>query len=139
MLYNCSSWAVPKAQLDMLDACNRNHLCIITRHKWPNSLISNDDLYGINLCKDEPFSRRVHRVRWNMFGHVLRMDMKSPAQKSLEFALTGSTKYRARSGRHCSNLLEQLRADMRLRQKGQLRIMRQLSLLRPKAQNKHTW
>ena len=137
MLYNCSSWAVPKAQLDKLDACHRNHLRIITGHKWPNSLISNDALY--RMCKDEPLSRRVHRARWNMFGHVLRMDMNSPAQKSLEFALAGSTKYRARSGRHCSNLLEQLRADMKLRQRGQLRTIRQLSFLRQQAHDKHTW
>ena len=90
MLYNCSSRAVPKAQLDKLDACHRNHLRIITGHKWPNSLISNDALY--RMCKEEPLSRQVHRARWNMLGHVLRMDIESQAQKSLEFALAGCTK-----------------------------------------------
>ena len=96
MLYNCNSWAAPKAAMDKLDACHRKHLRTITGHKWPDSLISNEALY--KMCKTTPLSTKVHQLRWTMFGHVLRMPEDTPAQKALEFAVVGSNKYKAHKG-----------------------------------------
>ena len=44
MLYNCNSWAVPKAMLNKLDESHRRHLRTMTGHCWPKSLISNQAL-----------------------------------------------------------------------------------------------
>jgi len=52
MLYNCNSRAVLKAMLNKLDASHRRHLCTITGHCWPKSLINNQALY--KLCNDKP-------------------------------------------------------------------------------------
>ena len=54
MLYNCNSWAAPKAMLNKLNASHRRHLRNITGHCWPKSLISNQAFY--KLCNDEPLS-----------------------------------------------------------------------------------
>ena len=107
MSYSCNSWAAPKNFLDKLDACYCRHLRTITSHQWPDSVISNDALY--KMCNVVPLSVRVNQQRWSMFGHVLRMPENTPAQQALEFAVLGSSKYRSRTGRHCSNLLSLLR------------------------------
>ena len=137
MLYNCSSWSVPKGSLDRLDTCQRRHLRIITGHGWPKSLISNRALY--ELCRCEPFSHQVKRQRWSMLGHVLRMDPEIPAQRALEFAISGSKKYQARQGRHYANLLEQIRADIKQAGLGLLRTKTHLDKLRIIAKDKYNW
>ena len=71
MLYNCNSWAAPKKFLDKLDACHRRHLCTITGHHWPDSVISNNALY--KMWYVVPLSVRVNQQRWSMFSHVLQM------------------------------------------------------------------
>ena len=48
-----------------------------------------------------------------MFGHVLQMEPKGPAQKALDFAIIGSTKYQEIHGCHCTNLLELLKAEIK--------------------------
>ena len=137
MLYNCNSWAAPKAAIDKLDACHRKHLRTITGHKWPDSLISNEALY--KMCKTTPLSTKVRQLRWTMFGHVLRMPEDTPAQKALEFAIVGSSKYKARKGRHCTNLLSLLRADLKDAGLGTLRTAKKLKELRMLARNKMQW
>ncbi|XP_038074896.1 uncharacterized protein LOC119742796 [Patiria miniata] len=98
MLYNCNSWTAPKVMFDKLDACHRRHLRVITGHCWPKSLISNQALY--ELCNEEPLSSKVTKQRWSMLGHVLRMNPDTPAQRALDFAVTGSQAYKPRRGRH---------------------------------------
>ncbi|KAI8479584.1 hypothetical protein Bbelb_426750 [Branchiostoma belcheri] len=137
MLYNCNSWAAPQTAIDKLDACHRKHLRTITGHRWPNSLISNKALY--KLCNTGPLSTKVKCARWTMFGHILRMPTDTPAQQALTFALVGSNTYRPRKGRHCSNLLSLLRADLKERGLGPLRSERKLQELRRLAMNRTKW
>ena len=137
MLYNCNSWAAPKAAMDKLDACHRKHLRRITGHQWPNSLISNEALY--KMCNTTALSTIVARLRWTMFGHILRMPEDTPAQKSLEFAVVGSNKYKARKGRHCTNLLSVLRADLKDKGLGTLKTAKRLRELRMLATDKVQW
>ena len=124
ILYNCNNWAAPKKFLDKLDACHRRHLRTITSHHWPDSVISNNALY--KMCNVVPLSVRVNQQRWSMFGHVLRMPENTPAQQALEFAVLGSSKYRSCRGRHCSNLLSLLQADLREAGFGTLRLKKKL-------------
>ena len=129
MLYNCNSWATPKTFLDKLDGCRRKHLRTITNHRWPHSVISNDALY--KMC-----NVRVEQQRWSMFGHVLRMPETTQAQQAIAFALFGSNKYRSRTGRHCSNLLSLLRADLKEADIGTFKSKKQLQELRLLAKDK---
>ena len=137
MVYNCNSWAAPKAAMEKLDVCHRKHLRKITGHQWPNSLISNKALY--KKCNTIPLSTKVVQLRWSMFGHVLRMAEDTPAQKALEFAVTGSQKYKARRGRHCTNLLSMLRSDLKDNGLGNLKTLKQLRELRMHAKDKTNW
>ena len=137
MLYNCNSWATPKTFLDKLDACHRKHLRTITNHRWPHSVISNDALY--KMCNVVPLSVRVKQQRWSMFGHVLQMPETTPAQQAMEFALFGSKKYRSRTGRHCSNLLSLLRADLKEAGLGTFKSKKKLQELRLLAKDKRRW
>ena len=138
MLYNCNSWAVPKAMIDKLDACHRRHLRYITGHCWPKSLITNQALY--ELCNEAPLSSKVAKQRWSMLGHILRMDPDTPAQRALDFAVSGSQAYQARQGRHCTNLLGTIRADLKQAGLGPLRTARQLDhCLRQRAHDKARW
>ncbi len=137
MLYNCNSWAVTKATLNKLDACHRKHLRSITGHRWPHSLISNKALYRV--CNEEPLSSKALRQRWTMFGHVLRMPTDSPAQQALDFALVGSSAYQGRRGRHCSNLLETLRSDLKSRGKGPFTTKKHLIDIRNTARDRVAW
>ena len=74
-------------------------------------MISNEALY--NICDAAPLSTKVAQQRWSMFSHILRMPEDTPAQKALEFAILGANKYKARMGRHCTNLLNVLQTDLK--------------------------
>jgi hypothetical protein len=41
------------------------------------------------------------------------MPEDTPAKKFLEFPVVGSKKYKAHTARHCTNLLNMLRADLK--------------------------
>jgi hypothetical protein len=125
MMYNCHSWAASKVALDKLDACHRKHLCTITGYRWPDSILSNDA-----LCNTSPLSVKVAKQRRSMFGHVLRMAEETSAQRTLKFALFGASKYKARRGRHCINLLSVLRGDLKKAGLGTLKLRMDLRKLR---------
>ena len=74
-----------------------------------------------------------------MFGHVLRMQEETPAQKALEYAVVGANRYKARQGRHCINLFGILRADLKKANLGTLRSAKKLKELRTIASDKNKW
>ena len=67
------------------------------------------------------------------------MPEDTPAQKALEFAVVGSNKYKARKGRHCTNLLSILRADLRDVGLGTLITAKNLQELRMLTRDKNQW
>ena len=67
------------------------------------------------------------------------MDPDTPAQRALDFAVSGSQAYQARQGRHCTNLLGTIRADLKQAGLGPLRTARQLHCLRQRAHDKARW
>ena len=73
-----------------------------------------------------------------MLGHVLRMDRNSPAQRALQYAVEGAQMYSGRRGRHTTNLLDILKADMKQREMN-LRNINDLELLRSAAADKARW
>ena len=80
----------------------------------------------------------VAEARWNMLGHVLRMDQNAPAQRALQYAVEGAEMYSSRRGRHITNLLDILKADMKHREMNSCNI-NDLELLRSAAADKARW
>ena len=73
-----------------------------------------------------------------MLGHMLRMNQDAPAQNALLYAVEGAQKYKGRRGRHMTNLLDTLKAD--IKERGMhLRNTRDLELLRQTAADRSKW
>ena len=69
------------AQSKKLDVFHRRHLRQVLRVKWPRK-ISNKKLY--KACGvEEPLSVKVGRLRWSLFGHVLRLKEEAPARQAM--------------------------------------------------------
>ena len=115
LLYNCNSWCPRQATLDKIDTLHRRHLRVILNYKgWPNGQISNKALYArCNIA--EKLSGRIERQRWNMFGHILRLDENTPAQLALLFAIEAEEKLTGRWGRPRMNLFSVLIKDLQAR------------------------
>ncbi|KAI8519244.1 hypothetical protein Bbelb_025010 [Branchiostoma belcheri] len=137
MLYNCNSWAAPRTAIQKLDICHRKHLRAITGLQWPRSRVTNDTLYKV--CNTEPLSVKVEKLRWSLFGHILRMLQDTPAQKALEFSFLRSKRYKARRGRHCINLFSQLKGDLKCRGLEPPTTEKKLKELRELARQKTRW
>ena len=54
----------------------------------------------------------VAEARWNMLGHVLHMFQNALAQRTLQYAVEDAEMYSGRRGRHTTNLLDLLKADI---------------------------
>ena len=113
IMYNSSSWAVPKNYWYKLDVCHRNHLRRIMNITWPRSMISNKTLY--KRCNTTSLSERAEFARWKMFGHILRSNECSPAQSALCFAINMLNSLPGRLGRHRKTLLQTLKRDLESR------------------------
>ena len=73
-----------------------------------------------------------------MLGHVLRMDRNASAQRALHNAVEGAQMYSDRRGRHNTNLLDILKADMKHREMN-LSNTNDLELFRSAAADKARW
>ncbi|KAI8481984.1 hypothetical protein Bbelb_402850 [Branchiostoma belcheri] len=91
------------------------------------------------VCNTEPLYMKVEKLRWSLFGHILRMPQDTPAQKALEFSFLSSERYKARSGRHCINLLSLLKGDLKCRGLGPPTTEKKLKELRELARQKTRW
>ena len=111
MLYNSNSWSAPSAAVEKLDVCHRKHLRRILNIYWPKGKITNNEFY--RRCNTQKLSDRVKKMRWFMFGHILRSDTTTPAFTSLYFAVTNN--YKSREGRHQCNLFNTLIQDLKYR------------------------
>ena len=126
-------WAVTTTLLHKLDASHRSHLRSILGMRWPNRIISNENLYV--CCSTGPLSQQVWGMRRSMFGHVLHMLEDTPTELSLQFAVAGSNRSRGQVGRHTTNLFDMLRSDL----KEKLRSGRDLVRLREMATDRTRW
>ena len=85
LLYNSETWAMTEKQEDSLNSFQRRLLRIALNIKYPK-IISNAKLYSIT--KEIPISEKIKRIRLALLGHILRLDVDTPAQKALQFYLT---------------------------------------------------
>ncbi|KAI8513174.1 Histone-lysine N-methyltransferase setd1b [Branchiostoma belcheri] len=78
MLYNAGTWGLTEKLAYKIDTWHRKQLRRMAGYFHPNH-ISNSKLYA--KCQVPPLQNQVHRRRWSLFGHVLRMPLDSPPQK----------------------------------------------------------
>ena len=96
LLYNSETWGLTKSAIKNLNSFHRKQLRIVLNIRHPHH-ISNKAVYEI--CKAEPLSLEVLKRRWRYFGHVLRLDLNTPAAKAMKFyfmKIEGSKKFRGR-------------------------------------------
>ena len=73
-----------------------------------------------------------------MLGHLLRMNRNAPAQRALQYPVEGAKMYSGRCGRHTTNLLDILKADMKHREMN-LHKINGLEVLWSAAADKARW
>ena len=135
MLYNSSTWAVPKAIFDKLDSAHRKHLRQILKIDWKMK-VTNEKLYERSNLK--PLSDRVHRARWTMLGKVLRKPENHATYCSLIFATHSLNTLKPRKGRHATNLLDMIKSDLKHR-KLKFESIEDLETLRELAKDSTNW
>ena len=97
-------------------------------------------LYDLHkMCNAISLSVKVEQLGWSIFGHVLWILEQTPAQKSLEFTVIGSNNYQTRKGRHCTNLLDELRVELQRAGLEVLRSVKRLRELRTLANESTEW
>ncbi|XP_035669034.1 uncharacterized protein LOC118411107 [Branchiostoma floridae] len=109
LLYNAGTWGLTEQLASKIYRWHRKQLRCIAGYIYPN-YISNKNLY--KQCKTSPQHNEVHRSRWHILGHILRMLDSSPAQKALNIAF--SKKLTPRLGRPREGLLDCLIDDEKL-------------------------
>ena len=80
-LYNSELWTLTKKLEEDIDIFQRKQLRKILGIYWPKK-ISNENLY--DRTKVEPWSRTIRRRRLKWFGHMMRLQTETPAQKALQ-------------------------------------------------------
>ena len=85
LLYNSETWTLTATLEKYLDAFHRRLLRIAINCIYPKK-ISNENLY--TLTKETPISQKIKKRRLVLFGHILRLDPETPAQKALQYYMT---------------------------------------------------
>ncbi|XP_035682844.1 uncharacterized protein LOC118420231 [Branchiostoma floridae] len=135
MLYNAGTWGLTEQLAYKIDTWHRKQLQRFTGHFHPNH-ISNSKLYS--KCQASPLQNAVHRRRWFLFGHILRMPLDSPPQKILNVVF--SKKLKPRLGRPREGLLSSLVDDCKLHLNQNIRLeTHMLRYPRETAANRGLW
>ena len=85
LTYNAGSCPFTQVHLDRFNAAHRRHLRRLMNIYYPR-YISNGDTY--ERTKQKPISLEITRQRWSMFGHILRLDENTPANKMMRMYYT---------------------------------------------------
>jgi hypothetical protein len=82
LLYNCETWAIGKTETKQLNGFHRKQLRIIANIKHPHH-ISNERIYQKTKCK--PICEEIRKRRWQLLGHILRLEPQIPAYKAMMY------------------------------------------------------
>ena len=77
MLFSCNTWTMVKGMVRSVDSFNRLMVRYVCGVFWPNRMKTET----VNALI-EPASQVVIRRRWQMLGHILRMDDLVPANQT---------------------------------------------------------
>ena len=89
--------------------------------------MSNDALY--RTTKTEPIGITIKRARLRMFGHVLRLNENSPAQRAMDLYFKIGTRPRGKPTIMLPNKLKHdlVEAGLKFENSGHLRILRRIA------------
>ena len=83
-LYNSEIWTLNKTEEKKIDAFQRRLLRTnVLNIKWPKKC-SNTEVY--ERTNQTPWSKTIQKRRFRWFGHLMRLDERTPARQSLEIA-----------------------------------------------------
>jgi hypothetical protein len=84
-LYNSEIWTLTKTEELSIDAYHRRLLRTnVLNIKWPKKC-SNTEVY--ERTQEIPWSKIIRKRRFRWFGHLMRMDERTPARQAMEIAL----------------------------------------------------
>ena len=112
LIYNYDTWALTKRDLNELDRKHRRQLRSISPGFYK---LSNVKLYEI--CKEKPISKTMKESRWRIFGHLLRLPLKTPCQKAMQWFfenIDNMKKYRGRPRLTLPKLINQDLVELNL-------------------------
>lgn len=135
LIFNCGTWALTKVQEEAIDSFHRRQLRILIGCFWPNK-ISNAELY--RRTGSRPLSWTITWQRWTLFGHVLRMDSRTPAVQSIVHYFSETTGGLFR-GRPRTTLATRIRQDIRGCGLGDFNTMSDASYLAALAADRDEW
>ena len=95
LTYNSCTWGLTKQQTSSLDSFHRQQLRQVWNISYPDT-IRNHRLYERSGA--HPISKEIKYARWRFFGHALRLEADTPAQKAMDFYFENisNPKYRGR-------------------------------------------
>ena len=131
LLYNAGTWGLTGSEIDKLNAFHRKQLRLLFGIKWPQR-ISNSNLY--ERCECREISTDVMDMRWRLFGRVLRLDEKAPANQAMS-AYFETPELQGHRGRPRTKPPRSLDTDlqhigMRLKTRADLEMLRRIALNR---------
>ena len=77
LLYNCGTWGLNKTEVETINRTYRKQL----KKVWQNYKLKNKRLYEIS--NEYPIGDTICKMRWNLFGHILRLPEQSPAKNAM--------------------------------------------------------
>jgi len=94
-LYNSELWTLTKDKEKKIDTFQRNLLRKIMNIKWPRK-ITNEEL--MNKTKQTNWSDIIRKRRLSWYGHVCRLNEKTPAQTALKHVTSNKNMKKLRGG-----------------------------------------
>ena len=149
--YNAGATAYTQIQLDQLDSFHRNHLRRMLGVFYPEH-IGNREVY--ERTNTEPLSLNIAELRWTAFGHNLRLQVETPANKVMRqyfrrrITNVEPVRKTSRRERVLTTIPRLLQMDLQSLTKtarmnhfnvNELMTGTDLEKLRRKAQNQHLW
>ena len=133
--YNCGTWGLPDKEMSKLSAFHRRHLRAIANIRWPHRISSKALVKKLGTFELDSF---VEKCRLRLFGHVLRLDRETPAQKSMDNYLIYFRPGKRTRGRPKHILPPRLQKDMQKRGLN-FKCQRDLNQLRDLASDRDKW
>ena len=132
LLYDGAAQGATQLQMDRLDAAHRKQLQLLLRIYYPNR-ITNEELNTRTQC--QPISRTITKLKWAMFGHILRGPVDGPAHLAMR-------RYYAQKqvgrGKLATSIATCLQDNLKLINR-RLKGWEDLEVLRGIAQDRHNW
>ena len=108
LLYGCETWGMNKTITNEVNRFKRRLIRRVLGVKWPK-VLKNEEVDSY----DEPAINVIQRRRWQMLGHVLRMNDNIPAKQETLKCLNSILQTKRKRGRPPTTLTNTLISDLR--------------------------